>query len=94
MLQTPVSAPAAAPSTADETQPPLVTFSGTEQTIAAGEFFSFIVPVERAGCFLVFNWEEKSGSGVQFTITTDGGRTLLDELSERPLKEWKDDVLE
>ena len=82
MLQTPVSAPAAAPSTADETQPPLVTFSGTEQTIAAGENYSFVVPVERAGCFLVFNWEEKSGSGVQFTITTDGGRTLLDELSE------------
>jgi ankyrin repeat protein len=60
------------------------TVSTSERLIDPGTVYELPVPLsDPSGGFLVYSWEEKSGEAVRFTVRTDGGRTLLDEVQVR-----------
>ena len=60
------------------------TVSTSERLVDPGTVYELPVPLsDPSGGFLVYSWEEKSGEAVRFTVRTDGGRTLLDEVQAR-----------
>ena len=62
-------------------------FSAKDCSIESGGSHSLTVPMSAAdGGFLKYEYEEKSGEGVQFTVATIDGKELLDEL--QPLQIW------
>ena len=46
-------------------------FSATEAIVDAGGVFELPVPIEADGSFLIYDYEEKSGSGIHFTVVKD-----------------------
>lgn len=84
---TPVAAaPAAAPAVAPSTDiPDTFTFSATECIIEAGSTYEVPVPLtdHPDGCFLIYKWNEKVGGATHFTVHTDAGRMLLDEVNHQ-----------
>ena len=61
-------------------EPAEFTVSASACTVAAGAVYELPVPLQRGGSFLVYRWEEKSALPVRFTVQTDEGRTLVDEV--------------
>ena len=60
------------------------TVSTSERFIDPGTVYELPVPLsDPSGGFLVYSWEEKSGEAVRFTVRTDAGRTILDEVQVR-----------
>ena len=58
----------------------LLTFSATERVVEAGGRWELPVPLtDSDGCFLLFQYAEKGGEMIRFTVKTDSGRMLLDE---------------
>jgi ankyrin repeat protein len=57
-------------------------FSATEASIDAGSTFEIQIPFSMDGGFLLYQYEERSGGGVQLTVTVDG-RPLLEELQSK-----------
>ena len=61
-----------------------LTFSATEAIVDAGGSYELPVPTDPVdGSFLIYHYDEKSGDGIRFTVTTDAGRELVDELQAR-----------
>ena len=72
------------PSWADLELPERLVFSATECVVDAGGVYELPVPTDAMeGSFLLYQYEEKSGDGIRFTVTTDGGRELVDEIQDR-----------
>ena len=69
---------------APESAAAVTPFSATECVVEAGSSYELPVPLtDPDGCFLVYQYTEKSGEPVHFTVKTDTGRILLDEALAR-----------
>ena len=72
MLDTPTRSLSAADT------PDTLVFSATECTIEAGGSYELPVPTDPEGSFVLYEYHEKTGEGVRFTVKTDSGRELVD----------------
>ena len=55
-------------------------FSAKEATIEAGGAYEVVVPMDDSGGFIVYEYAETSDEGVHFSVRTEDGRLLLEEV--------------
>ena len=70
----------------DTDGPDAFTLSATECVVEAGSTYQLPVPLtDPEGCFLVYQYTERSGEAIRFMVQADGVRTLLDGSTRIPV---------